>query len=141
MASRLIYDEQDRLLEWAGSRIGGKGSFLPDSVAIGCEFDGEIRAVVVFEAFSQSDCDIHMAVDKHGRGVSRGFLAAVFAYPFVQLGLRRVTGRVPESCKEALAIDEALGFVREGYHPQAAGDEAVISLGLLKQNCRFINQE
>lgn len=140
MTGRLIYDEQERLLAWADEQIGGAGQFRSEAVAIGYEMHGELRAVVVYEAFTPHDCDVHIAIAKHGRGITRGVMAAAFAYPFVQLGLRRITGRVPESRVDAIAFDEHLGFVREGYHPHAAGDEGVVTLGLLRENCKFLNK-
>lgn len=138
--SQLIYGQEERLLPWAEARTMG-GRFRRDAYAIGLERDGELVAVVVYDGFSETDCNIHIASDGTGRWMNRALLAAAFAYPFTQLGLRRVTGLVPAKNAAALAFDEHLGFVREGYHPRALPDDDLITLGLLREDCRFIPEE
>lgn len=141
MESRLIFDDKARLLDWAQAQIGNDG-FRPEATAIGYEIDGQLHAVAVYEAFTKYDCDIHVAVQDNGRHLTRGVLAAVFSYPFVQLGLLRITGRVIEGNAQALAFDHKLGFVTEGYHPRAAGlDKGVFVLGMLRESCRFLPKQ
>jgi RimJ/RimL family protein N-acetyltransferase len=140
MSSKLIYGDEERLLPWALSRVG-VCQFRTDAHSIGLERDGELVAVVVFDGFSDFDCNMHVASDGTTRWMTKEYLLSVFAYPFTQLGLRRVTGLVPASNAKALAFDEHIGFVREGYHPHAMGDDDLISLGLLRENCRFISKE
>lgn len=140
MTTRLIYGEEHRLLPWAQARIGVSG-FRRDAYTIGLERGGELVAVVVFDNFSDTDCNMHIASDGTRRWLSKELLVSAFSYPFIQLGLARVTGLVPASNAQALAFDEHLGFVREGYHPKAAAGEDMISLGLLREHCRFIPKE
>lgn len=133
---RLIYGDEDRLLPWAQGRVGVR--FRRDAYAIGLEDDGELRAVVVYDSFSEVDCNMHIASDGTKAWMNKSLLLAAFAYPFTQLGLNRVTGLVPAKNTDALAFDEHIGFVREGYHPQACKDDDLVTLGLLRSNCRFI---
>lgn len=141
MESRLIFDDGQRLLDWAQQQIGNDG-FRPEATAIGYEVDHQLHAVAVYEAFSKYDCDIHVAVADSGRHLTRGVLAAVFAYPFIQLGLLRITGRVIEGNVQALAFDHKLGFVTEGYHPNAAGPgKGIYTLGMLRNSCRFLAKQ
>lgn len=140
MATAIIYGEEKRLLPWACKVIGIE-AFRPDARVIGMEKDGEIVAAIVFDNFSSTDCSMHVASNGSKRWMTRGLLIHAFAFPFIQCNLKRVTGMVPESNKEALAFDEHLGFVREGYHPDAADDGAMITMGLLKKNCRFIPKQ
>lgn len=140
MTSTLIYDQDDRLLPWAAERTGG-GDFRPDAKAIGLEREGELVAVAVYDGFSKADCNMHIASDGSKRWLNREFLFGAFAYPFVQLKLRRVTGLVPASNAAALRFDEGLGFVREGYHPHALPDDDLITLGMLRERCRFIPED
>lgn len=134
--ANLIYGHEDRLLPWACARIGIPG-FRRDAFSLGLEKDGELVAVVVFDCFSETDCNMHIASDGTGRWMNKALLLAAFAYPFGQLGLRRVTGMVPANNEAALHFDENLGFVREGYHRNALPDGDLISLGMLRENCRF----
>lgn len=134
---RLIYDRTDELLRWAAERIGVE-CFKPDAKTIGQERDGEIAAVVVFDGFSDVDCNMHIASDGSRRWLTRALLVAAFTYPFIQCGLRRVTGLVPADNKDALRFDEHLGFRREGFHPHATKTGDLISLGMLREHCRYI---
>jgi Acetyltransferases, including N-acetylases of ribosomal proteins len=135
---RLVYDRTDELLRWAAERIGVE-RFKDDAKAIGQERNGEICAVVVYDCFSETDCNMHIASDGSRKWLTRDLLVAAFSFPFVQCGFRRVTGLVPASNEAALRFDEHIGFRREGYHPLAAPDGGdLISLGLLRKDCRYI---
>jgi RimJ/RimL family protein N-acetyltransferase len=137
---KLIYGEDERLLPWATERVGLDG-FRSDARTIGYERDGELCAVAVFDGFSSVDCNIHIASDGSRRWLTREFLTAAFSYPFIQCGLRRVTGLVPAKNADALRFDQHLGFRREGYHHKAASNGGdLISLGMLREHCRFISR-
>jgi RimJ/RimL family protein N-acetyltransferase len=136
----LIYGQDDRLLPWAAERIGVP-SFRDDARAIGI-VDGErIRGVVVYDCFGLCDLNMHVASDGSRRWLTREFLAHVFAYPFVQLGMRRVTALVPARNVAALQFDRKLGFCDEGYFRHAMPDDDIVALGMLREDCRFIPKE
>lgn len=138
--AKLIYGDEDRLLLWAQERVGVV--FRRDAYTIGLEKNGELVAVVVFDSFSQFDANMHIASDGTKAWMNKELLISAFAYPFLQLNLPRVTGMVPAGNAAALSFDENLGFVREGLHPMAGADgEAIVSLGMLRSNCRFIPKE
>lgn len=138
---KVIYGQDDVLIPWAAKRTGIQ-SFKPDATAIGQEKNGEIVAVVVYDGFTDADCNMHIASDGSRTWLTRELLVRAFAYPFIQLGYRRVTGLVPAGNADALRFDEHLGFKREGYHPKAGPDGGdIISLGMLRENCRFIPKE
>lgn len=135
--SELIYGEEETLLPWAQERIGV--SFRRDAYTIGLRKNGKVVAVVVFDNFSECDCNMHIASDGTRAWMNKSLLVSAFAYPFLQLRFNRVTGLVPAHNEAALAFDEHLGFVREGYHPKAGPEGGdLISLGMLRENCRFI---
>ncbi len=134
--AELIYGQEDRLLPWAQDRVGV--AFRKDAYTIGLEKDGQLVAVVIYDCFSTVDCNMHIASDGTGGWMNKSLLVSAFAYPFIQLKMNRVTGLVPSRNKEALLFDEHLGFVREGFHPKACEDDDLISLGMLRENCRFI---
>lgn len=136
----VIYGNEDRLLPWAQERIGVH--FRGDAKTMGIERDGELTAVVVFDNFSETDAYMHIASDGTRAWMNKQLLLSAFAYPFIQLGLLRVTGMVVATNKDALAFDENLGFVREGFHPKAGpGGQDLVSLGMLRSTCRFIPKE
>lgn len=137
----LIYDRQYELLAWAAERIGIR-CFRPDAKAIGRQRNGKIVGVVVFDGFSSTDCNVHLASDGSKRWMTRRFAIAALAYPFIQLGYKRITGLVHAKDTATLAFDQHFGFKIEGLHRCAAEDGGdIVSLGLLRSECRFIPQE
>lgn len=141
MAAVVIHGDEQRLLPWACEKIG-VASFRPDARTIGIERNGKLAAVVVFDGFSDVDCNIHIASDGSRYWMSRELLVHTFGYVFIQCRLRRITGMVDADNRDALRFDEHLGFQREGYHPEAGTDgRDMISLGLLRRNCRFIPKQ
>ena len=137
---RLVYGENERCLSWASERIGGL-QFRPDARTIGHERNGKLAAVCVFDGFSAADANIHVASDGSRRWLTRGFLAAVFAFPFIQVGLRRVTGLVPARNLVARQFNRRLGFDFEGLCRHALPDDDIVVLGMLRSRCKFIPPE
>lgn len=70
--------------------------------------------------------------------LTRTHLREFFAYPFLQLGCRRVTGIVHRKNKHARKINERLGFKLEGVcrHGFENGDACVY--GLTREDCKWI---
>lgn len=137
---RLVYGEDERLIAWASERIGGL-QFRPDAKAIGSEINGKLVGVTVFDCFSTCDVNMHIASDGSGHWLTRAFLVAGFAYPFIQCGMRRVTGLVPAKNEAALRFDLHLGFKKEGLCRHALPDDDIIILGMTRSECRFIPPE
>lgn len=141
MTSRLVATPDSRLLPWAAERIG-IAQFRNDAKAIGREVDGRLVAVVVYDGFTSTDCNVHLASDGSKRWMTRELLFEAFAYPFIQLGFRRITGLVKASDTYTISVNEHFGWRREGLHRMAADDGTdIISMGMLRSECRFIPQE
>lgn len=136
----LIYEPTDELLQWAAKRIGIE-RFRDDARVIGTVSGDRLRAVVVFDTFSRSDCNMHVASDGSTRWLTRAFLHRVFHYPFVECGLRRVTALVPASNTRALTFDRKLGFRDEGYLRDAMPDDDLVVLGMIRSECNYIPKE
>ncbi len=138
MGAILILGQKERCGEWARGRIAHVPSWGEWFEAIGLERDGALQAVVVYNLWSGADIAMHIAAVPGRRWMTRDFLRAVFRYPFVQLGCRRVTGYVPASNSDALRFDLHLGFRREGLMREALENgEDVVILGMLERECRW----
>ena len=125
-------------IAWAAGRIG-IGAFRSDARGIArVNRDGSLAAVVVFDTFSSCDCNMHIASDGTRRWLTRDLLMEAFAYPFIQLGLRRVTLVVTSKNAAALEFGRKLGFEVEGVCREAMPDDDVVILGLLRRNCLLI---
>jgi RimJ/RimL family protein N-acetyltransferase len=140
MTTNVIYGQEERLLPWVAERMG-IARFRRDAYSIGVERDGELVGVVVYDTFSEADCCMHVASDGSGRWLTKEALVRFFAYPFVQLGLRRVTSPIGTKNAASMRFCEHLGFEREGFCRHGLPDDDVIVMGLIRENCRFIPQE
>lgn len=127
-----------QVVPWVAEQLGiaPEGWQHPQGIGL---LDGEaLIAGVVYERISACDCNVHIAALPGGRWLRRDFLAAMFRYPFVQLGLQRITGLVPASNQAALRFDLHLGFVVEGICREAMPGDDVVLLRMLRRECRFI---
>ena len=106
--------------------------------AIGLESDGELVAGVMYEGINEHNAWMHVAAKPEAR-CTRGYLAACFAYPFVQCGVKRVRGYVNASNQYARRFDEHLGFKPEAVLQGAAADGGdVIIYVMLREDCRYV---
>lgn len=137
---QVVYGEDKRFIDWAADRIGIQ-RFRDDAKAIGLERDGQVIASVVFDGFSSCDCNMHVASDGSRLWLNREYLVRCFAFPFIQCGLRRVTGLVPAKNRDALRFDRHLGFQIEGLCREALPDDDILILGLLRRDCKYIPKE
>lgn len=104
--------------------------------AIGEERDGKLCRAVVYTNASPTNVVTSIVLEAP---LTRRFLYAVFYYPFVQLGVRRITALVEAWNRRSIDLVEHLGFVAEGRMREAAlegGD--VIVYGLMRSDCRFL---
>lgn len=97
---------------------------------------GEILATFAFHNFGLAGCEWSVAI--FDLRPSRHVLKQIFAYPFHQLGLRRITGIVRETNKRSFDITSRLGFRVEGllrdWYPDCNG----ILLGMTKEECKWL---
>lgn len=137
MTRTYIYDRRDELLAWAQTRIRGWAP-REDAVAIGCEVEGRLVGVVVFDTHSPTTCFMHIAAGER-RWLSKEFIVAVMAYPFLQVGYPRISCMVSETNALSLRLTRLFGWKEEGRMRQAGIDgEDVLIFGMLRNECRFL---
>ncbi len=126
----IIYDQQDRLLEFLG---------YTGAAAIGHERNGVLVGAVAYTGWTGPNIDIH-AVGK-GYWLTHEFLQAIFAYPFLQLGCTRVTAPVASGNNASIRLCLHVGFEREarlkGYLP----NEDLIYLVMWRDKCRWLKEK
>lgn len=110
-----------------------------DMRAIGLERDGGLVAGVIYEGCSGHNIWGHVAAVPGARWLNRAYLTACFAYPFLQLGVQRITGYVEARNQRAREFDENLGFRQEATLRGAASDGGDVILYVMwRHECRFI---
>jgi RimJ/RimL family protein N-acetyltransferase len=123
-----------------GVAIGGLSGtrFMPGlDVAISRVRRDKLVGGVIFTDYTGESISIHTASwDEHW--VNRDLLFVVFDYPFNQLGVKRIFGRVPESNYDALRLNRHCGFRDvariEGYYKH---NIAQIVMCCERSECRF----
>jgi RimJ/RimL family protein N-acetyltransferase len=109
---------------------------------IGLRKDGELVAGVIYEGFNGPNVWMHVAAVPGRSWLNRSYLTACFAYPFIQLGVERVSGYVYASNLDARRFDEHLGFEEEARLKGAAPDGGdVIIYVMWKEGCRYVNTQ
>lgn len=112
------------------------------SQAIGLEKDGELIAGAVYEGFNGHNVWVHLAGIPGRRWMTRQFLHAGFAYPFIQLGCSRISGYVEAWNTDARKLDEHFGYKQEAVLRGAASDGGDVILYVMRrEDCRYVNSQ
>lgn len=134
---RIILNEPHRVCRWVSEQM--QANFL-HAVGIGLEKDGVIIAGVVYDQWNGPNICAHIAAVPGSHWMTREYLWMIFAYPFNQLGVRRITGLVSESNMAARKFDESLGFKLETRLVGAAVGGDMLVYRMFRDECRFLNQ-
>ena len=108
--------------------------------ALGLITNGQLVAGIVYNNFEGASAEMHVSAIEGSRWMTKEFLFSAFDYPFNQLGLRRVTGRIKKRNKRAAAFVKHLGFKYEGTMRHYFADDDALIFGLLRGDCRFIRR-
>lgn len=134
---RIVWDQPERVMRFVAERVGENQMF--NYAAIGLERDGELIAGVLYEQHNGPNVMMHVASDGSRHWMTPAYMAACFRYPFLQLGVNRITGLVRADNADAQRFDEALGFVHEGTLREGAADGTDLLLyGMLRRDCRYL---
>lgn len=99
---------------------------------------GTLLAVVAYYGFSAGNCEFSVATfGQHP--FSRQILRTLFAYPFQQLQLRRVTAVSSFNNPRAVNLLERLGFVKEGVVRNWFPDAHGLLLGMTREECKWLS--
>lgn len=128
----------DAVGHWIMARTDG--AWAPgQGRAIGLEENGRLIAGVAFDSFNGASCCIHVAAVPGKRWMNREFLWVTFAYPFLQLNVKKLLGPVGSLNVEARAFDEHVGFVLEAALKDAHPDGDLLVYSMTRDQCRWLN--
>lgn len=137
MASKLIFDEHDRLGRWVCDQVGGK---YTDEVCIGLESDGRLIVAAMYNDYNGASMRMHVAANSPAWLAQHRFLCFAFGYPFLQLGCNLVIGIVDSENIRARRADEWLGFELAACLPRAGRHGDMLIYTLRRERCRFIGK-
>lgn len=124
---------------WVTSKAGG--TWVPGrGSTIGlASLERGLLAGVLFEDWNGANIVMHVAAVPDRHWLCREFLWYCFHYPFVELGVKRVTGIVPSSNLKARRFDEHLGFTLEATLKDAHPEGDLLIYAMRKEDCRWLN--
>ena len=136
MATKLIYDlDRIRAFSLPLNAVRAKDG----QAGIGLERDGRLVAAVLYEDINRFNAWVHLAAVPGRHWGNRAFLMACFTYPFVVCGVRRLSGTVEASNKDAQRLDEHLGFKVEAVLRGAAKDGGDVLIYVMhREECRYV---
>lgn len=98
----------------------------------------KILAVIVYNTFDESNCGLSIATSTP-KWCSRRIIRVCLGYPFLQLGLNRITCLIRESNAASLSLCSRLGFTPEGeLRGYYANGESAMIFGLTRQECIWL---
>lgn len=117
------------------SRLTGTKDFGPcKTIAI---LNHGALAVVVYNAQDEMNIGISIATSSP-KWCSKRVLKVIFGFPFIQLGLNRVTATINENNAKSISLVERLGFQKEGYLRQYYDNSGAVIYGITKDECRWL---
>ena len=106
---------------------------------LGLAHNGKLRAGVVFCNNNGNNLHAHIASDGSRRWLTREFLSKMFEYPFVTLGVPRITATTDAANAAAVNWLEKLGFVKEGRMKKASNTGGDLLLfRMFREECRWL---
>ena len=128
------------LVEWVAERLGNdiKGADFEPCMPVALMNGDTVVGCVVFWNYHRDMCEMAAAID-HAHCGTRGMLRQLFAYPFVQLGVKRLGAQTAASNERSRSVLRRLGFtvdgrLRRGYD----GVEDALTYSMLPDECRWI---
>ena len=99
---------------------------------------GEVVGAVGYDTYNGQNIFMHVASDLSRKWATRHFIHEVFKYPFVTLGVQRVTCWIEEDNRLSVALVRALGFSPEAVLHKAGRDgQDVLIYRMFRQECRY----
>jgi len=120
--------------------IIGVPHFNPDlTYTIGIfDDDCEFQGVLLYNNWEEKNVSMHIA-SVTPKWCTKSVLKVIFTYPFMELGVNRVTAAIREGNTKSRSLVERLGFKQEGElrHYYDTGESDII-YGMTKEECRWI---
>lgn len=100
--------------------------------------DDQVIAAVIYDQNNGQNIFADVAAIPGRKWLNRWFLHEAFKYPFVTLGLRRMTGIVEKKNVDVRRFLRHLGFTQEATLECAAPDGGdLVIYRLLREECRY----
>jgi len=134
---------QPTLLGWAAQSLGNEGPWCwgLDAIAMGVvdRETGEIRAVVVLNAFFDDSCYAHIVSDGGRAWASEAILRRIFTFIFGSGRASRAIAVIPHTNIATITMMVKLGFTIEGrVRSTMDGKKANVVATMFRDECRWL---
>lgn len=137
---KLDLSDPENIKDWVYSVIEAKWVNAPYAAIAISDDSGKRMAGCVYMNYHEHDIEMVFAA-AHPRWCIRDALRVFFAYPFIQLGVSRVTAICAASNERARRFIQGIGFVHEGRLRKGLdGHEDAHIYSMLREECRWINR-
>lgn len=141
MMATVNAEQDDEVFELLNERITPNCAHRSSTVALSVRRAGRVIAAVGFTEFRYDSVEMLCAARPGEPWLHRGLIRESFRYAFITAGKPRVWSRVKKTNKAALALNDGLGFVREGIQRQHFGSDDAVLFGMLRSECRWLQRE
>ena len=111
----------------------------PDAVGLGWEHNERIVAGVMYEEYTEASIHATIAVES-GSVIQRGFLWAMFDYPFRQVGVKKIIVQMSSANEASENLARHLGFTLEARIKDAYLDGDRLIYTMTKDNCKWLGE-
>ncbi len=133
---QLLLNRDDYVSAWLQSKIPGIS--FHDCKAIGIIKNQKLIAGVVYHNLRDGQIEASIAVtDKNW--ANKTILYALFAYPFKQCNCHRILVTVRDNNNKSIKLAKRLGFKHEGKLRQMFPPHDAVLLGMLRNDCKWLN--
>lgn len=133
----MILTDQGAIARWVLERKADAD--LHNWAGIASVVDGEIACAVIYNHPAYKSINGHILSDGKKRWATKEFVRMMFWYPFVALGMNRITAPIAESNSDAIKLVEKLGFILEGrMRGYRNNGEAQLIYGILREECKYV---
>lgn len=122
---------------WMCERQGCAWMGVGETIGL-MDADNSPLAVACFDNYNKVNINVHLAAVSGKRWLNREFLWYCFYYPFVQLGVKRITGIAASSNTEVRKFMLNIGFTLEATLKDAHPDGDLLVYCMTKDNCRWL---
>lgn len=99
-----------------------------------------LKVGLVYDGMPGSNIGMHIRARPGALWCHPKILYHIFAFPFKQLGTRRVTAPIEDGNEASVRTVQKLGFQLEGRLRKAAtSGKDVLLYGMLREECRWLN--
>lgn len=141
---RFLFGADEDVAGWVSQQLFGQDDYFKNNPAIGLVDEKRIICGVVYTNFARdaerNPLSMQLSIASISpRWASRKSLYTFFAYPFVQIGCKRIWTQCSAENERVISFNERLGFTCEGQHREAwphGGDS--LTWGMLKEECKWL---